>query len=428
MSARRAGRVVLLLAVLAGALPLAGCWDRTEINDLGLITGAAIDRYNSKLIQLSVQIFIPRASGGGGGAGSGGGGGSMEMKGGGNSNTFVLSAVGENIADALSHMQERLPRKLFWGHAEVIIFGEEQARYGIGDDVDYLMRAPQPRERAYIYVCEGKARKALEMQAVLERDSSEALREIAKSKLSMSVTMTDLAQMLTSDSGAAALPWLRMNPPRSKRNPDTSANYTNGTAIFKGDKLIGVVDAATTRGILWLRNEIRMGVVTVTPEKSRGTVSAKLLRSKTRLYPHIQGNKWSMTVRIKSETEALQNASSANLLTSEGDIELVEEAMDADMIGRVEQALRKVQKGLKADVFDFAGEFHRAYPKEWHRNKDRWDEIFPEVDVKVDPTSQLLRPGLTNVQSTTRNAEEQKRATKAGEEQGDGEKEGEDAE
>ncbi|MFC4811080.1 Ger(x)C family spore germination protein [Paenibacillus sp. GCM10023250] len=427
MSARRAGRIVLLLAVLAGALPLAGCWDRTEINDLGLITGAAIDRYNSKLIQLSVQIYIPRASGGGG-TGGGAGGAGMDMKGGGNSNTFVHSGIGENIADALSHIQERLPRRLFWGHAEVIIFGEEQARHGIGDDVDYLMRAPQPRERAYIYVCDGMAKKALEMQAVLERDSSEALREIAKSKLTMSVTMTELAQMLTSDSGAAALPWLRMNPPHTKRNPDSTANYANGTAIFKGDKMVGVVDAATTRGILWLRNEVKMGVVTVKPEKSTGTVSAKLLRSKTKLYPHIQGGKWSMTVRIKSELEALQNASSANLLSNPTDVKYVEGAMDKDMTDRVEQALRRVQNGLKADVFDFAGEFHRAYPKEWHRSKARWDEIFPEVDVKVEPSSLLLRPGLTNVQSTTTNGDEQERAAKDGEDQSGGEKEGEDAE
>ncbi|NBD27683.1 Ger(x)C family spore germination protein [Paenibacillus glycinis] len=403
MRGRRTARIVLLMMVLLGALPLAGCWDRTEVNDLGLITGAAIDKYNDNLISLSVQIFIPRAAAGGGGTGG------MEMsgKGGGAGSTFVHSATGENIADALSHLQEKMPRKLFWGHAEVIIFGEEQARSGIGDDVDYLMRAPQPRERAYIYVCSGKARKSLEMQAVLERDSSEALREIAKSKASMSVTMTELAQMLTDQSGGAALPWLRQNPARSKHNPDSTSNYTNGTAIFKGDRMIGVVDEGVTRGILWLRNEISNAVITVTPKGSRGTVSAKLLRSKTRLIPHIKDGNWSMTVRIHVETAALQNASSANLLSSPVDVKNVEAAMNAEISDRVKQSLKKVQKDMKSDVFDFAGEFHRAYPKEWHRNKARWDDIFPRIEIKVEPDARLLRPGLTNVQSTTKAGEEQ---------------------
>ncbi|MBM7566963.1 Ger(x)C family spore germination protein [Paenibacillus sacheonensis] len=400
MSMRMIGRLALLAAAVAGAALLSGCWDRTEINDLGLITGAAIDRHDDKSIELAVQIFIPRASSGGGG--------SMEMgqkSSTGSSSTFVHSAVGENIADALSHLQERLPRKLFWGHAEVIIFGESEARHGIRDDVDYLMRAPQPRERAYIYVSAGKARRVLEMQAVLERDSSEALREIAKSKLSMSVTMTELAKMLSDETGAAALPWIKQNQPRTKSNPDTTANYKNGTAIFKQDRMIGVVDEETTRGLLWLRNEVKSAVLTVTPAGADGTVSAKVLRSTTKLKPHIEHGKWSMTVRLHAETDALQNASSANLMTSQAAVRSVEKAIDKNMTDRVNLALRAVQKGLKADAFDFAGEFHRAYPKTWHRYASQWDDIFPEVEVKVISNSRLLRPGLSNVQTSEKERE-----------------------
>lgn len=393
---RKISRGFLLLTIATGALPLSGCWDRTEVNDLALITGAAIDRYNDKLIQLSVQIFIPRSGGGSGGSGG------MEMgaKGGvGSLNTYVHSAIGENIADALSHLQETMPRRLFWGHAEVIIFGESEARHGIRDDVDYLMRAPQPRERAYIYVAQGKGRKVLELASVLERDSSEALREIAKSKASLSITMTELAQMLTEDTGAAALPWLLENPPLSRRNPDSTPTYTNGTAVFKEDRMIGVVDESTTRGILWLRNEINDAVMTVKPKGGEGNVSAKVIRSKTKLKARIKQGKWSMTVRIHTETDAVQNASSANLMSSQAAVKQVEKAMNADMTDRVNQALKKVQKDLKADVFDFAGEFHRAYPREWHRYESRWDEIFPEVEVTVVPTARLLRPGLSNVQA-----------------------------
>lgn len=402
MSLRKIGRFGAFACALACASLLQGCWDRTEVNDLGLITGAAIDRQDENHIRLAVQIFVPRASGGGGGG--------MEMgsKGGvGTSSTFVHSAVGENIADALSHLQERMPRRLFWGHAEVILFGEAEARHGIRDDIDYLMRAPQPRERAYIYVCSGQARQVLEMQATLERDSSEALREIAKSGESMSVTMTQLAKMLADESGAAALPWLKRNAPRTKTNPDGSANYSNGTAVFKDDRMVGVVDDATTRGILWLRNEIKNGVITVRPEGGQGSVSAKVLRGKTTLKPRIAGGKWSMTVRIKTDTDALQNASSVNLMTSQAAVRSVEKALEQDLTARVDMALQKVQKNLKADVFDFAGAFHRAYPKAWHRYGSRWDENFPEVEVKVIPQVRMLRPGLSNAQNREKNGKDE---------------------
>ena len=51
--------------------------------------------------------------------------------------------------------------------------------------------------------------------------------------------------------------------------------------------------------------------------------------------------------------------------------------MNAEISDRVLVLVEEVQKDMKSDVFDFAGEFHRAYPKEWHRKKARWDDIFP---------------------------------------------------
>ena len=141
---------------------------------------------------------------------------------------------------------------------------------------------------------------------MLERDSSEALREIAESKVVRERNADGSIPDAHGPVWGRRLAWLRQNPPRSKNNPDSTANYTNGTAIFKGDRMVGVVDEAVTRGILWLRDEIVNAVITVTPKGSRGTVSAKLLRSKTRLIPHIKDGNWSMTVRIHVETAALR--------------------------------------------------------------------------------------------------------------------------
>ncbi|SDW46391.1 Ger(x)C family spore germination protein [Paenibacillus sp. CF384] len=372
-------------------LLLTGCWDRIEINDLALITGAAIDRTNSNEVDLSLQIYVPRAAGGGG-MGMGDKGGS------GNSNTFVLTSTGVNIADALSHMQDKLSRKLFWGHAEVIIFGEGAAKLGIRDDVDYLMRAPQPRERAYIYVCRNKAKSVLAFQSTLERDTSEVLRELAKSKSMMSFTLAEVSEMLTEKADAFALPWLReLKPPNSDNIG--SARYQNGTAIFKNGHMVGLVDEQTSRGMLWLRNEIDYAIVTVVPKGEDGSISVQMLRSKTELIPHIRDGKWSMTVRIHSENDTLQNATSINLASSEAGVRKVEHALEQDMKKQIGSALRRIQLGMQADVFDFAGEFHRAYPQIWKRTENDWDEQFPKVEVKIEPDAVLLRPGLSNVKA-----------------------------
>ena len=79
---------------------LTGCWDRIEIHDLAIVTGAAIDQKDDE-IELSVQVFIPKAMGSGGGQSSGGGG----------KITYTASQTGKNIADALSKLQGKFPRE-----------------------------------------------------------------------------------------------------------------------------------------------------------------------------------------------------------------------------------------------------------------------------------------------------------------------------
>src|SRR5213080_1886672 len=97
-------RLFLLLTVCGSIFFLSGCWDRVEINDLAIVTGAAIDKKGDNDVELTIQVFLPNALSSGGGQ-SGGGGSS------GGALTIVTSEKGINLADALSKVQGNLPRK-----------------------------------------------------------------------------------------------------------------------------------------------------------------------------------------------------------------------------------------------------------------------------------------------------------------------------
>ncbi|WP_438825873.1 Ger(x)C family spore germination C-terminal domain-containing protein [Neobacillus drentensis] len=64
----------------------------------------------------------------------------------------------------------------------------------------------------------------------------------------------------------------------------------NGAAVFKKDKLIGWMDETETRGILWLRNEIEGGVISikVPKEKGGGNTSFDIIKSKNRCLYHVK--------------------------------------------------------------------------------------------------------------------------------------------
>lgn len=100
---RRTRLTLHLIAALLFCPLLGGCWDRQEVNDLALVTGVAIDQRDDRYIEVSIQIFIPQGSTQGTQTSSGGAAGRAGT-------TFVQSAYGENIADALSQLQMKFSR------------------------------------------------------------------------------------------------------------------------------------------------------------------------------------------------------------------------------------------------------------------------------------------------------------------------------
>lgn len=376
---------LLSVAVLLQPLLLAGCWDRVEINEVALVTGLGIDQKNEQTIELTAEMHIPKVSeGDGGGGGSGG------------PETFVRSGEGHTIADAISDLQEKLPREVFWGQTKVIVFGEQLAKDGIRVPLDFLTRHPQPRLRAQMFVAKGMAKDVLVLHPPLERSPSEVLRELAKSEVLMNVTLKQLLQMVSGDAQAAALPMVRIIPPEKGMGPLQTIAYINQTAIFKKDKMVGQIGDTLTRGLLWFRNEIEQANVSIKPEKEKGYVSMILLRANSELIPKIEDGKWKMSVKAVTEDDVIVNGSKLSLMNPKF-IEMLQKEMEKDLQHRLTQALDKVQKEMKVDIFGFAEEFHRKYPKEWKKVKADWDKIFPTVEVTYDIKAYIRRPGLSTV-------------------------------
>ncbi|MBD0379506.1 Ger(x)C family spore germination protein [Paenibacillus sedimenti] len=385
---QRMAGIFFTISLISCILLLSGCWDRTEVNDLALVTAAGIDRKTEKRIELSVQVFIPRAAGGGQQAMGGGGSGSAQ--------TFIRSAEGVTIVDAMTKLQEKLPRRIFWGHTEVFIIGRKLAEEGIRSHMDFMMRDPQVREGAYVFISEKEAKPILELLPPLERSSSEVLRELAKSKIAMEVTLKDLNARMIGDSEAVGLPWIGKLQAQPGQPEERTIPYITGTAVFKKDKLVGHISDRTTRGVLWLRNEIHAAVVTDTPKEAEGFVSMKLLRAESQLVPKIENGKWTITLRAITEDDIIQNATNLDLMNPIF-LRQLEVHLEEDIQNRVQMALDQVQKKMNADIFDFAEAFHRGYPNEWNKAKERWDEIFPEVEVNFEVKAKVRRPGKSTV-------------------------------
>ena len=370
-----------LLSLLVCAFLLAGCWNSSEVNDLAIITAAGLDLTEDGQIELSVKIYLTSPSGSG----------SMSGQPDGNKGTSVVRSVtGINMADAASRLQKKISRKVFWGQTDVFLFGERMARAGLEEPLDFLLRHTASRERAHVFVSESTAKNVLLLSPPIERSVADTLIAMAEKQTGLNITMMDLAQMLISKSKAAVLPIVLIT---SGQGEQESFPYIQGVAAIKNGRMIGQMNENATRGVMWLRNEIRQATVTVSPEQSDGYVSLHLHRNHTRLIPKIEGGRWIMTVRITGQDDVVENTTDLDLSVPDH-IGKVEKELEKVVNTRVKMALELAQKEYNADIFQFADTFYRKYPKIWEANADRWDEIFPEVEVRLETDLRIARPGL----------------------------------
>jgi spore germination protein KC len=372
-----------LLVILLPVFILSGCWDSIEIQNLAIITAAAIDSEENHKVKVSVQIFIPRT------ITSGESGEDPSL-----GSTFVREGIGKNLAEAISVLQTNIPRKLFWGQCKIFIFGHDLAKTGIRNELDFLIRHPAPRINSNLYVSEGKASNLLKLIPPLERYSGEVLSKFSQhQEVGVDTTLSDISKDLTEASQSFSLPYIkRLKSDEYARKSYETIPTIVGTAIFKKDKMIGNIDLEETRGLLWLSRKIQRSTVSIKPEENENEVIMMPTSGSVRFKPQIINNQWIMNIQIQVAASIIQNETFLSLL-QEDVITKLEKGLENKLRDRISKTLEKIQKEYQADVVGFGRRFHQKYPEQWKKVKDHWDEKFPEVDVKLSVNATIKRSG-----------------------------------
>ncbi|MFC4766437.1 Ger(x)C family spore germination protein, partial [Effusibacillus consociatus] len=309
-------KLILLLSMILMTL-LSGCWSRVEVNDIAIVTAIAIDKVEEGKIRMSLQVAIPMALGAaGGGGGSGGGEGEKKT-------TLLVSEEGETVMDAYRRLQVKLPRRITFAHSRILLIGEKAARSGVSPILDFFSRQRESRMRKWILVTEGDASEILKIKPGLERVSAEVIREEENQPVGLRVNLRDFSDMLLTDGLEPVAPQIRQKPHDVKKKDSESEESSKenmtaailGAAVFHKDKLVGWMNDKETRGVLWLRDEMKIGVVTINipEEKGEGKVSAQVLKASTKIIPTLENGRVKIEVDVSADYDIYENASKLDL-------------------------------------------------------------------------------------------------------------------
>ncbi|MGG6312709.1 Ger(x)C family spore germination protein [Paenibacillus macerans] len=395
-------RLLLCCAFVIICFAVSGCWNRMELNELGITVATGFDRTGDEW-ELSYQVIVPSATGASQGGGSTGGGSQPSV--------YVFSTKGKTIREAADRGYVENPRRLYFAHTDILVIGKEAAESGISQILDLYFRNIDARETVLVTLTDGKAGDILRKMVPPEKIPGTALADILRKQNSFSsyfpvVKVYQLAQKLVSDAKTAGVPEVIVTEGNAKALESLDINKTtsppvkmklNRLGVFHGDRLVGYLNRNESFGIAWLTDQVKGSTISFScsggeAKETDGTV--RITSTKTRVTPVKAGAHFNMRVETEAKGDLLMEYVCREDLSKPHSIRSIEKAVAAEIVEAIETGWEASRK-LRVDLPGFADKIHRNDPKAWKELQKNWDEELTRIDLEIRVKVRMQRPGLT---------------------------------
>jgi spore germination protein KC len=356
---------LLLAAVLIGLLGT-GCWNRREMNELGIVSATSVDRTPEGQWIVSYQVIIPRSTD----VQIGGPGGDQAP-------VTVFSSKGRTLMEAVQNTKREAPRSLFFAHNRVVVVSDKVAQQGMSQIVDFFIRQYDRRETTNIVLYSGKARQILEILTPLENISGIAMFYLLNGRGDVPsniipANMHEFIYQMTNPTANAMLPEIKVSGKREdqisqnalKQSSSSAVIKLNRVGVFKEDKLMGWLSREESLGLAWvtntgsLRNSVIVFPCSRDSKEEAGLLGSYLVkRVQTRVTPQLSGDQINVQVEIEAEGSVQEAACKLELKTQE-ELSLLEEQIEGQIVDSVTRAFEAGKK-MKADVLGLGMAFRQ---------------------------------------------------------------------
>ncbi|WP_284036887.1 Ger(x)C family spore germination protein [Neobacillus sp. 114] len=386
-------RKFLLLVSICSLILLTSCWNRRELNQLGIVIGMGIDQVDGKFL-VTTQVVNPSEI-------------AASMGSGGNSPVVVYQETGDTLFEAIRRITTESPRKLYFSHLRLLVFGEQLAKNGIGKSLDLLTRDPELRTDFYITIA--KDRKAGDVLKVLTAIEKIPVQQLFESLLSsekqwaptLPVTLDQVNSELIEEGKDVKLTGLMIKGPLQageslgkyqQSKAETYLQYDE-VGVFKNDQLIGWLGTDESKGLNYALGNVKSTIITV-PCPEKGVAGIKLIHTKTELKTKVSGSKPKGNIKITADGKLADVYCKTLDLSKPETISQLERKAEKKMKDNILKALHASQKKYKLDPFGFGEAARRDNPDYWHSVKNDWQQIFGKMPVNVEVTVKIHDVGM----------------------------------
>ncbi|MGE7689908.1 Ger(x)C family spore germination protein [Lysinibacillus sp. NPDC097214] len=373
-------KAICLLMILT--LLLSGCWSKRELNELAIVAALGIDKVDNEF-DITVQVVDPGEI-------------SSKRPTSGRSPVITYHSKGKTVFEAIRKMTTVTARKLYFSHLQIVVLGDELAKEGIGKPLDLISRDHEFRNDFDVIVAhDATADEVLNVLTPIEKVPANKMLNSLKTAektwgTTQSIKIDELINTLNNKETSIVMSAIEihgdksagMNQSNIKKSKASVMLKYAGLAVFKEDKLIGLLTEDESRSVGFLKDKIDSTIEILACPKG-GTISTEITHSKTK----IKGKFENGTPKINVSIDVNQNVGEVECnidLTKEKSIHYVNKKTAELIKKRIEETVKTVQQSYRVDIFGFGEALHRKNPKEWKKIKKDWLTIFQELPVKVD--------------------------------------------
>lgn len=358
---------IVTLVLLIIICPLTGCWNYREVEQLAIVSGAAIDKDGEDNVFVTTEIVsVDEAQQ------------QSVLK------PVYIQMAGKTFFDAIRSMVAIQGKRLYWSHAKILIISEAIAKDGITDVMDFINRDAEVREDMWVLISREKsAREIFNSKPIFERIVGFEIDDTMRAQKSISrypaVELYEFLDNIGSEETSTTIPTVKLINVRG-----ITATYVTGAAIIKNNKLAGYLNEDETKTMLWLQDEIKGGIYPVkNAAGSKTDVSLEIFRNKTKVKPEIKGNSLIINIKAVTDVNIAEIMGNKDFITGQAR-DTLERAAEAQLKKDMESLIEKAQKEYKTDFLGFGETVKRSIPGVWKSIEKDWGGIFTDLETNID--------------------------------------------
>lgn len=373
-------RFCILLTVLF-MFTLTGCWNYREIESLNIVSGVAIDQgENGYKYHLTIQY--------------------VNLSGGSSSKSspkpVLVDSDGNTIFDAVRNLILQSQKKFYFSDCKIAIISHQLADEGIVPLLDWFTKDQEPRITIDLLVSrEEKASDILKQKEGSDEISAFSINQMIENSpkyigKSPDVAIYQADNLIYGQGISLVLPAIKMEQTGDEKKPEMA-----GTAVFKGDKLLGFLDDTDSQFMLFVQNKLKGGILLTNVVTQEDRVSLEIEKSKTSISHEMTDGQPLMKIKIKVDAVLAEENYDDNVVSQFG-LEEVQKCAAKAIEEGVSGIINKVQTQYDSDIFGFGKNIYQKNPRYWKTVSSDWDSIFPDLNCQITADVKILNTAIAN--------------------------------